>query len=53
MFSTELSSGEYSLFRQGCLLYELIPTMPDHRLVPLLQEFAKAVSRARVFPNRY
>ena len=21
----------HSLFRQGCMLYELIPTMPDHR----------------------
>jgi len=25
----------HSLFRQGCMLYELIPTMPEHRLLPL------------------
>jgi hypothetical protein len=24
----------HSLFRQGCLLYELIPTMPERRLGP-------------------
>ena len=26
----------HSLFRQGCMLYELIPNMPEHRLVPLM-----------------
>ncbi len=26
----------HSLFRQGCMLYELIPTMPEHRLAPLI-----------------
>ena len=29
----------HSLFRQGCMLYELIPTMPEHRLEPLMQRF--------------
>jgi hypothetical protein len=31
------------------MLYELIPTMPEHRLVPLLQAFAHAVSKAGLF----
>jgi hypothetical protein len=31
----------HSLFRQGCMLYELIPNMPEHRLLPLMQRFAE------------
>jgi hypothetical protein len=27
----------HSLFRQGCMLYELIPNMPEHRLMPLMR----------------
>jgi hypothetical protein len=34
----------HSLFRQGCMLYDLIPNMPDHRLLPLMQKFHEAVS---------
>ncbi len=30
----------HSLFRQGSMLHELIPTMPEHRLQPLIEEFA-------------
>jgi Transposase DDE domain len=39
----------HSLFRQGCMLYDLIPNMPEHRLAPLMQKFAEAVSNAGVF----
>jgi len=39
----------YSLFRQGCMLYELIPNMPEHRLAPLIAAFAKAVSQTSAF----
>ena len=39
----------HSLFRQGCMLYDLIPNMPEHRLAPLMQKFAEAVSNASVF----
>jgi Transposase DDE domain len=38
----------HSLFRQGCMLYELIPTMPEHRLGPLMQKFSETVSRAGI-----
>jgi hypothetical protein len=31
----------HSLFRQGCLLYDLIPTMPKHRLWPLVAKYAE------------
>ena len=34
----------HSLFRQGCMLYELIPNMPEHRLAPLMEKFAEAVA---------
>ena len=39
----------HSLFRQGCMLYELIPNMPEHRLVPLLAKFAEAIASAGMF----
>jgi len=39
----------HSLFRQGCMLYDLIPNMPEHRLTPLIEKFAEAVSNAGVF----
>ena len=39
----------HSLFRQGCMLYELIPTMPEHRLLPLMEKFAETVANAGVF----
>lgn len=29
--------------------YDLIPNMPEHRLAPLMQNFADAVSKAGVF----
>ena len=29
----------HSLFRQGCMLYDLIPTMPEARLRPLIETF--------------
>lgn len=39
----------HSLFRQGCMLYDLIPNMPEQRLLPLMQKFAAAVSNADIF----
>jgi len=39
----------HSLFRQGCMLYELIPNMPEHRLAPLMEKFAEAVARTGLF----
>ena len=38
----------HSLFRQGCMLYDLIPNMPEHRLLPLIQKFNKAISNFAV-----
>lgn len=35
----------HSLFRQGCLLYDLIPNMPEARLRPLVERFGELISR--------
>jgi hypothetical protein len=42
----------HSLFRQGCMLYDLIPNMPQHRLAPLMKNFAEAVSKADEFASK-
>ena len=39
----------HSLLRQGIMLYELIPTMPEHRLLPLLTRFASLLQQQPVF----
>jgi len=31
------------------MLYDPIPNMPEHRLTPLIEKFAEAVSNADVF----
>jgi len=43
----------HSLFRQGCMLYELIPNMPEHRLAPLMAAFAQAVAQASAFSGLF
>jgi hypothetical protein len=39
----------HSLFRQGCLWYELLPNMPDIRLKPLMQRFAQLLQQQPAF----
>src|SRR5271166_235813 len=39
------------LFRQGCMLYELIPTMPASRLLPLIERFAAMLAELPVFAD--
>ncbi|MFL5286990.1 MAG: hypothetical protein ACJ8AW_39985 [Rhodopila sp.] len=39
----------HSLFRQGCMLYKLIPNMPEHRLAPLMERLAEAVAGIGLF----
>ena len=38
----------HSLFRQGCLLYELIPNMPEQRLRPLIERYKELLSQNNV-----
>jgi hypothetical protein len=51
--SNTSKTRSHSLFRQGCMLYELIPNMPGHRLAPLMAAFAKAVSQASQFSELF
>jgi len=41
----------HSLFRQGCMLYELIPNMPETRLRPLVKRFAEMVQQSRTIAD--
>jgi len=43
----------HSLFRQGCMLYELIPNMPDPRLLPLIERFAAMLAKLPVFADTF
>jgi hypothetical protein len=41
----------HSLFRQGCMLYDLIPNMPEVRLRPLMQRFALMLNEQPLFAD--
>src|SRR5664279_1094851 len=41
----------HSLFRQGCMLYDLIPTMPENRLRPLMQRFSQMLQEQPLFAD--
>jgi DDE family transposase len=43
----------HSLFRQGCMLYELISTMPELRLLPLIKRFAAMLAELPVFADTF
>jgi hypothetical protein len=43
----------HSLFRQGCMLYELIPTMPALRLRPLMKKFAELMLEHKAFSETF
>jgi hypothetical protein len=43
----------HSLFRQGCMLYELIPNMTEHLLRPLIERFAEMLREQAVFVEMF
>ena len=43
----------HSLFRQGAMLYDLMPNMPEQRLAPLVQRFATMLAEQRVFADTF
>ena len=43
----------HSLFRQGCMLYELIPTMPGLRLTPLVERSAAMLAEVPAFADTF
>ena len=43
----------HSLLRQGHMLHELIPDMPEHRLQPLIECFAGRLAEGPVFAKAF
>src|SRR3954467_10163421 len=51
--SNTVKTRTHSLFRQGCMLYDLIPNMPDHRLRPLVERYAEILQQSRVVTETF
>jgi len=51
--SNTTKQRSHSLFRQGSMLYELIPTMPKHHLRPLVKHFAQMLAKQPVFSQMF
>jgi Transposase DDE domain len=51
--SNTVKSRTHSLFRQGCMLYDLIPNMPEHRLRPLVERYAEILQQSRVVTETF
>jgi len=51
--SNTAKTRTHSLFRQGCMLYELIPTMPERRLAPLMVRFGETVAQCATFSGTF
>ena len=43
----------HSLFRQGCLLYDLIPNMPEPRLRPLVERYQELLGQNAAFSEAF
>jgi hypothetical protein len=43
----------HSLFRQGCLHYQLMPTMAEARLQPLMEKFVELMREHPLLANIY
>lgn len=43
----------HSLFRQGCMLFDLIPNMPEIRLLPLVERFAQLIQQSHAFNETF
>jgi hypothetical protein len=43
----------HSLFRQGCMLFDLIPNMPELRLRPLIEKFSQIIQQSRAFTQTF
>jgi hypothetical protein len=43
----------HSLFRQGAMLYDLMPNMPEQQLIPLVQRFAAMLADQPVFADTF
>jgi hypothetical protein len=43
----------HSLFRQGCMLYDMIPNMPEARLRPLVERYRDFIGQHRTFNQTF
>jgi len=43
----------HSLFRQGSMLYDLMPNMPEQQLIPLVERFAAMLADQPVFADTF
>ena len=43
----------HSLFRQGCMLYDLLPNMPEERLRPLIERFVELILQHRSLTHAF
>src|SRR4051795_7227140 len=51
--SNTVKTRTHSLFRQGCMLYDLIPNMPEHRRRPLVEQYAEILQQSRVVTETF
>ena len=51
--SNTVKTRTHSLFRQGCMLYDLIPNMPEHRLKPLIERYTDILQQSRVVTETF
>jgi Transposase DDE domain len=51
--SNTVKTRTHSLFRQGCMLYDLIPNMPELRLRPLMERYAEILQQSRVISETF
>jgi len=51
--SNTVKRRTHSLFRQGCMLYDLIPNMPEHRFTPLVERYAAVLQQSRVVSETF
>src|SRR3954453_5947084 len=51
--SNTVKTRSHSWFRQGCMLYDLIPNMPEHRLTPLINRYAEILQQSRVITEAF
>ena len=51
--SNTVKTRTHSLFRQGCMLYDLIPNMPEHRLRPLMERYVELLQQSRVSSDAF
>ena len=53
LFASSSKKRQLSLIRQGMQWYNCIPNMPEHRLTPLMDAFAKILLEHKIFNDMF